>query len=232
MGQLKPVNEEWRRLLEAERRLQAVLPSAVLVGGTASALHAGHRISLDGDHVLEDLKDRFQEVLSRLESTPGWRTERIKKPVLILGALDGMMTGIRQQLRTRPLDVEVVEGLKIPNLPEMVRIKSWLLLTRDTTRDLLDVVALLDRLGEANLETAFSAFDVIYEHGPEGTSPLVELIDKLGGARPADKASVDLKSYKGVIPPWNEWTYLESRSRFWSGRLAGLVLKPGTGEKS
>jgi hypothetical protein len=47
----------WERLLAAERHLQALRPGAVLVGGTAAALHAGHRRSLDGDHVLVDLRD-------------------------------------------------------------------------------------------------------------------------------------------------------------------------------
>ncbi len=46
---------DWEQLLAAERHLQTLLPDAVLVGGTAAALHAGHRVSLDGDHVLADL---------------------------------------------------------------------------------------------------------------------------------------------------------------------------------
>ena len=65
---------DWERLLAAERHLQALLPDAVLVGGTAAALHAGHRRSLDGDHVLEGLRDQFDEVLARLESAAGWTT--------------------------------------------------------------------------------------------------------------------------------------------------------------
>ena len=58
MGEHEPL-PEWERLLAAERHLQALLPDAVLVGGTAAALPGGHRLSVDGDHVLEDLKNRF-----------------------------------------------------------------------------------------------------------------------------------------------------------------------------
>ncbi len=56
------------RLLAAERHLQTLVPGTVLVGGTAAALHAGHRRSHDGDHVLEDLRGRFDDVLTDLEA--------------------------------------------------------------------------------------------------------------------------------------------------------------------
>lgn len=42
---------EGERLLSAERHLQALVPGTVLVGGTATALHIHHRVSLDGEHV-------------------------------------------------------------------------------------------------------------------------------------------------------------------------------------
>jgi hypothetical protein len=40
------------RVLAAAARLQQLVPDAVLVGGTAVALHVGHRESLDDDHVV------------------------------------------------------------------------------------------------------------------------------------------------------------------------------------
>ena len=146
---------EWERQLAAERHLQALVPGAVLVGGTAAALHAGHPRSLDGDHVPEDLRPRFDEVLATLEAAAGWQTGRVQKPVAILGRLDGVMTGIRQLRRTRPLETEVVSGLRVPTLAEMARIKAWLLATRHTVRDY-----------------------------PQ---------------------EIDLGTYKGLVPPWNDW---------------------------
>ena len=62
---------DWERLLAAERHLQKLVPGSVLVGGTAAAIHARHRVSLDGDHVLEDLRSRFDEVLAALEAAVG-----------------------------------------------------------------------------------------------------------------------------------------------------------------
>ena len=40
------------QVLESAARLQRLVPDAVLVGGSAAALHAGHRDSFDHDHVL------------------------------------------------------------------------------------------------------------------------------------------------------------------------------------
>ena len=89
-------------------RLQSVLPGAVLVGGTATALYTKHRQSFDHDHVLVDLKERFDTVLAELESVAGWQTARIKRPVLILGSLDGVETGVRQLPRAKPLETAVM----------------------------------------------------------------------------------------------------------------------------
>ena len=36
--------QDWERLLAAERHLQQLLPGTVLVGGTAAALHAGENV--------------------------------------------------------------------------------------------------------------------------------------------------------------------------------------------
>jgi hypothetical protein len=38
----------------------------VLAGGTAAAIHAGHRFSAHADHVLTDLRARFSQVLADL----------------------------------------------------------------------------------------------------------------------------------------------------------------------
>src|SRR5438128_8428796 len=137
---------DWERLLAAERHLQHLVAGTVLVGGTAAAIHAQHRVSMDGDHVLEDLRERFDEVLAALEMASGWRTERVQRPVIILGQLDGILTGIRQLRRTVPLETELKAGLRVPTLAEMARIKAWLLITRNAVRDYLDTVVPFERL--------------------------------------------------------------------------------------
>lgn len=215
--------QDWERLLAAERHLQALVPGAVLVGGTAAALHAGHRVSLDGDHVLADLKGRFDQVLDGLEAAAGWKTSRVRRPVLILGRLQGILTGIRQLRRVRPLETEEIAGLRVPTLAEMARIKSWLLTTRFTVRDYLDTVVLFERLGEEGVRDALRSIDELYPQ-PSGASVLAEVIERLGSGRPVDATEIDLASYRGLIPPWNDWEHVTARGRAWAGTLADLLL--------
>ncbi|MBI3204733.1 MAG: hypothetical protein HYZ29_24575 [Myxococcales bacterium] len=222
--------DDWERLLAAERHVQKLLPGAVLVGETAAALHVGHRVSNDGDHVLEDLRDHFDEVLLKLEAVAGWQTARIRRPVLILGRLEGVETGIRQLRRTQPLETEVLAGLRVPTLAEMARIKAWLLVTRYTVRDYLDTVVLFERLGEAGVRAAMTSFDQLYAQA-SGASPLVEVGERLAEARPADAPEVDLASYRGLMPPWNDWALLASSGRGWAVTIARLSLDaPAQGE--
>lgn len=214
---------DWERVLSAERHLQALVPGAVLVGGTAAGLHARHRQSLDGDHVLADLRERFDDVLATLEAVAGWNTSRVQRPVLILGQLDGVMTGVRQLRRSRDLETELVEGLRIPTLEEMSRIKAWLLVTRNTVRDYLDLVVLLERLGPEAGVQALHSLDELYSQ-PSGASVRAELAERLGAAAPGDLATVDLASYRGLHAPWNRWDHLASLGGAWSARLAQDLL--------
>jgi hypothetical protein len=64
------------------------------------AMHARHRFSRDADHVLTDLRERFDEILAQLESVAGWKTARVQRPVQILGSLDGI--GCIRSPTTRP----------------------------------------------------------------------------------------------------------------------------------
>ncbi len=80
----------------------------------------------------------------------GWQTARVKRPVLILGSLDGIETGVRQMIRQQPLETqEVAIGdvrLVVPTEEELLRIKGTLILKRNATRDYLDFAALAERI--------------------------------------------------------------------------------------
>jgi hypothetical protein len=170
-------------VLSAAARLQTLVPEAVLVGGTAAAaLHVGHRFSRDADHVLPDLRGRFDAILADLESVAGWRTARVNRPVLILGSLDGIETGIRQLIRDAPLETCVREvagqALRLPTEAEMLRIKAVLVLRRNATRDYVDFVALADHLGSDATVEALRSFDGLYPQS-DGASALQQLAIQL-----------------------------------------------------
>ncbi|MBQ6473328.1 MAG: hypothetical protein IJJ33_15185 [Victivallales bacterium] len=157
---------EWEKLLSAAAHLQRILPDAVLVGGTAVATHVHHRLSYDADHVLNDLRGHFDEVLEQLESVAGRQTARIRRPVLMLGSLDGIETGVRQLIREVPLETTTIsigeETVTIPSAGEMLRIKAILILKRNATRDYLDFIAMAKALGDEKMLEALDKFDALY----------------------------------------------------------------------
>ena len=173
------------------------------------------------------VRDHFDEVLSTLEAAAGWQTERVQRPVLILGQLDGILTGIRQLRRTRPLETEELSGLRVPTLAEMARIKAWLLVTRHTVRDYLDTVVLFERLGEGGVVAALRSFDDIYRQA-SGVSPLAEVAERLAAAAPKDVAEIDLRRYRALQPPWNDWQHVVARGRY----LAQVIARTALEERS
>lgn len=212
---------DWEAVLSAAARLQSLLPDAVLVGGTASALHAGHRFSRDADHVLVNLRAHFDEVLAELESVAGWRTARVRRPVLILGSLDGVETGVRQLIRDEPLETTshpfLGGTITLPTGAEILRIKAALILKRNAVRDYLDFVALADRLGDDGAAQALLRFDELYPQ-PNGASALQQLLSQLANALPYDLDDLEprLDEYKNLAPRWQSW----DRVRHEAGRLS------------
>lgn len=218
--------QSWDDVLAAAARLQGLLPDAVLVGGSAASVHAGHRVSFDDDHVLADLRERFDEVLSQLEQEEHWVTARVNRPVLILGSLDGVETGVRQLIRRRPLEVEEIDGpggpIRVPTLPEIFRIKAWLVLRRNATRDYLDVVALADRVGIAAAARVALELDVYYEDqvGAGGARVAAQLARQLAEPAPYDLSDVDLHTYRRLDPKWQDWAAIAGAC----GALAAAML--------
>ncbi len=205
---------EWDALLSSVAHLRKVLPEAVLVGGTAAAIYAHHRVSVDHDHTLGDLSERFDAVLAQLESVAGWTTARVRRPVLILGSLDGIETGIRQLIREEPLETEEIdvagEKLLLPTKAEMLRIKAVLILKRNATRDYLDTIAMSEVLGAAGTLSALKDFDRLYPQ-PNGESPLQQLQVQLANPLPYDLDDTDLTQYKNLKPEYQDWQTVKKR---------------------
>jgi hypothetical protein len=201
------------RVLESAARLQEVVPDAVLVGGSAAALWASHRTSFDHDHVLQDLSDRFDAVLEAIEATDGWVTNRVSPGKIILGELGGIESGVRQLIRSRPLEVAEVSlpsghVLRVPTPDETLRIKGYLIVRRNQVRDYLDVAALSDKYGIGHAADVLGHIDAYYSDqrgpGPEGVAS--QLARQLADPKPADARTIgQLGRYKGLDARWADW---------------------------
>lgn len=201
------------RVLASAALLQEIVPDAVLVGGSAAAMYAGHRQSFDHDHVLTDLSDRYAEVVEAVEATDGWVTSvrASSPPLTLLGSLDGVEAGLRQLRRRRPLEVEEItvggHPLRVPTIEECLRIKAYLVVQRNRTRDYLDVVALADRLGTASAVVTLGAIDDYYRDRSEADdSVLTVVVQRLSEPDPRDvRVTRQLTSYKGLVERWQDW---------------------------
>ncbi len=204
---------EWEQVLASAAHLQRLLPEAILVGGSASAIYAHHRLSTDADHVLTDLLSRFDQILAELESVAGWKTARVKRPVQILGSLDGIETGVRQLIRDAPLETTQIEyqggKITVPTEAEMLRIKGVLILKRNATRDYLDFVALADHLGSEKMIASLLTFDQLYPQ-PNEESALQQLQIQLAQPLPYDLEELNLSEYKNLASRWTDWLHVKT----------------------
>lgn len=202
------------QVLASAARLQQVVPDAVLVGGAAAAMHAGHRESFDHDHVLPDLAERYAEVLDAVEATDGWATSvrASRPPMTIMGSLGGIEAGLRQMRRTRPLEtseVELGDGLVVvaPTADEALRVKAYLIVQRNQVRDYLDVVALADHVGLPHACDVLARIDDYYDdRSGENGSVLTALALVLANPAPRDARVIrQLPRYKGLDARWHDW---------------------------
>ena len=216
-------------VLRSAARLQEVVPDAVLVGGAAAALRAGHRDSFDHDHVLSDLQDRYAEVLEAVEATQGWVTSvrASSPPLTLLGRLGGIEAGLRQLRRTRPLEIEVVDldgvPLRVPTAAETLRVKSYLVVQRNQVRDYLDVVALADRASIASAAEVIAGIDEFYvDRSGADDSVLTGVVQRLSEPNPRDeRVTRQLSAYKGLDPRWHQWSAVVAQCQ----QLADAVLE-------
>jgi len=205
--------DEFDRIVHEARALQEHIPwlELVVVGGTAASLHAAHRYSLDADEVSMNLSDNYEVALGEVLRWEGWQTNRTSRPYVILGERHGVRLGIRQQIRPIALDTEDRDGLIIPTAEETLRIKAFLAFKRRAVRDYLDVAALADLLGPERTAEAISWLNVLYEG--EGNQTAATKFAEAVAADPQDLGKVDLRTYRGIRAPYNDWAYVADRCR-------------------
>ena len=229
-GRQSVIAHEWEAVLRAGVEAQRLVPGSIAVGGTAAALYAHHRVSGDTDHLLADLVPRFDEVRATLEATPAWKTARLLAPKLILGSLGNVPVGFRQMIRTAPIETARLEtstgSLVVPTLEELFGMKAYLAYSRRATRDFVDFAALASCLDEHAALASLLHSDVRYGE-LQTDSVSLEIAKALSDPQPYDLDSIDLRTYKGIQPPWDNWSHTEAVCKQLGLRFAEVLLQSG-----
>jgi hypothetical protein len=198
-------------VLEKATQFQALVPGAVLVGGSAAAPHAHHHESLDNNHVVADLDKRFEAILENLGALGDWSLARAQPGKIILGELGGIETGVRQLRRSRPLETTEVDvkgkRLVIPTAAEILRIKAWLAMSRNQTRDYHDIAALADTIGLDDAAAVLRSIDDYYDdinRRPEAVAS--QIARQLADPRPRDAEVTSQPAvYRALDERWHDW---------------------------
>ncbi|MCL2066742.1 MAG: hypothetical protein FWG99_04690 [Treponema sp.] len=202
-----------KKVLEQAERLQKLVPDAILVGGSAVSLYTEHRYSVDHDHVITDLEERFDLILESLEREGDWVTNRVVYGKIILGELGGIETGIRQLIRKKALEFQKVHigelTLNVPTIEEITRIKAFLIVKRNQMRDYLDFAALSDKTGIQVSARIVEDIDEYYTDDlSHEKSTLSQLIKQLCDPCPRDSRGIEqLPNYKGIVDRWKDWNF-------------------------
>src|SRR5689334_2468144 len=97
-------------------------------------------------------------------------------------------------IRTRPLETAEIglpsgRTLHVPTAEEALRIKGFLIVRRNQTRDYLDVAALADRYGVAAAAAVLAAIDDYYaDQHREGRGVAAQIARQLADPRPKDES--------------------------------------------
>lgn len=233
------VGADLAAVLKSAARLQELVPDAVLVGGSAAALYAGHRDSFDHDHVVADLRERFDLILEAIESEGDWVTNRVVPGKLILGRLGDIEAGVRQMIRRRPLEAVDLQlgtagSLRVPTAEEILRIKAFLIVRRNQTRDYLDTAALGSRYGIAKSARVLASIDDYYgdqhleaDPGDPGLGVASQLVRQLSDPRPADPSVTrELHSYRNLTGEWTDWKHVRRVCADLAEAIVGTAGKP------
>jgi len=162
--------------------LSAVPREFVLYGGTALALHLGHRPSVDFDFFGSRDLNLF-DLESRVPFLRGAAVvQREKNTLSVIVERDGPVTvsffGVPSLRRLAPSHVSMDNGLRVASLLDLAGTKASVVQVRAEAKDYLDLDALLSR-GKIGLPTALAAAQKIYgpSFNPEVTLKALSYFD-------------------------------------------------------
>jgi hypothetical protein len=211
-----------KEIVDAGARANHEVAGSIAVCGTVCTLYAGHRLSMDIVFVVPDLTPRFDEVREHLLSLPSWHESRVRAPKLILGDLDSVPIGFRQQIRPTAIQTQEVQTalgpLVIPTLDEMLSIKAILAYDRNSMRDMIDLAELTTLSGSQRAVAAIESIDEKY--APDRSySRVLEVAKVLAACEPTDAEFNSFKTFKLLSPRLKSWDEVQEVCRALSREL-------------
>lgn len=158
-----------------------------------------------------------------LHTWEGWHLNRERPPLALLGERHGVRLGVRQLERPVTFELETVQGLVIPTAEETLRIKAYLCIARQATRDFLDVAALADKLGDARALEALRFLNVLYPGS--GNQSCITRLAEVTTAGPLDLEHMDLETFRGLEPRYRDWAYVSARCQDLARQLLLLEME-------
>lgn len=209
-----PIDARWCEILDAVAAVQALLPDATMIGGSAVTVHTGHRLSGDADLVVRNLDRDWQQVRSGLEELQDWITDYPKIPTNLMGRYGNARVSVRKLNRLRDIEIREIgyrgRTLRVAAPDELVRMKGLALLNRGLARDYVDIAALDEGLREAGSSAAraIAEFDEYYQEQKSAGSLARELIAALSDPRPREadpQAALDeLAALRENLKDWDQ----------------------------
>jgi hypothetical protein len=115
----------------------------------------------------------------------------------------------------------------VPTLAEILRIKAWLVVRRNATRDYIDVVALAGRLGARRAARVLVGMDEFYEDqiGPGGLRVSTQVAKQLADPAPYDLSDVDLAHYRRLDARWRDWANVVNAGRSLAAEMLDVMTE-------
>ena len=207
----------WEMLLSSASRVSRIVPGSIF--DDASGTEA------------EEVRRHFAAALVDLEHVAGWLPTPVGRMLIADGRFDGIETTIRDRARFGPLETTVEVGpwgeVEVPTLAEMLRIKAWLVISRNAARDYVDAAALAKNLGREAAFRALSTLDDLYPQS-NGASARQQIARQLAEPHPFDHVDGNAMASKAVQPPWSDWTFVAERCRALAVDLVLMIERTAT----